>query len=644
VSRVDASLGGAVLEAVAEDTDRLDFLSGGGEMGALMRAHDWSNSSLGHPRTWPQPLRTALRLLLNTGHPMYIWWGADLACLYNDAYRRSIGAERHPGSLGMPGRQVWDEIWDIIGPQIEQVMAGRGATWNVDHLVPITRDGRLEDVYWTYSYSPIDDSSAPSGVGGVLVVCTETTEKVLAEQRLQAQVERQRRLFEQAPGFIAVLRGPEHVFEFVNLAYKQITGNRDYIGRTVREVLPDVEGQGFFELLDKVYTTGERFIARQTPLRLTPSPEGPSEERFLDFIYEPVIGESGEITGIFVEGHDVTEQKRAEAALRESEERFRIAQELSLDAFTILQALRDDTGSIIDFEWLYANPAAGRLLQHPPEALIGRRLLDVHPGDRAQSELFEQYVRLVETGEAHDIELRYEADGVSGWFRNMAVRLDDRIAVYFSDITERKHSEEKLKLLMREVDHRAKNMLALVQALIRMTRAETVPQFVAALKGRIEALGRVQTLLTDSRWRGADLGQLIRDELAPYQFGERIRSAGPTLMLPPATAQVMVLVLHELTTNAVKYGALAVPQGRLAVEWHLSDSLALQWIEEGGPVSAPPQRRGFGTTVIENSIAQQLGGTVLFDWRPAGLACEIKVPAEQLTENEDPIRIASDQE
>src|SRR4051812_43881215 len=164
----------------AVNTD-LNFLAGGGEMGALMRAHDWSRSSLGPPATWPQTLRTVVRLMLNTGHPMYIWWGADLAGLYNDAYRLSIGPERHPRSLGLPATDVWDEIWHIIGPQIDQVMSGRGATWSENALIPITRNGRLEDVYWTYSYGPIDDESAPHGVGGVLVVCTETTRTVLAE-------------------------------------------------------------------------------------------------------------------------------------------------------------------------------------------------------------------------------------------------------------------------------------------------------------------------------------------------------------------------------------------------------------------------------------------------------------------------------
>ena len=165
--------------------DDHDFLAGGGEMGALIRAYDWAKSPLGEPSTWPQGLKTSVRLLLSTGHPMFLWWGPELIQFYNDAYRRSIGPERHPSAIGQRGRECWAEIWDIIGPQIEQVMAGRGFTWHENQLVPITRYGKREDVYWTYSYGPIDDPSAPHGVGGVLVVCTETTEQVAAEQRLR---------------------------------------------------------------------------------------------------------------------------------------------------------------------------------------------------------------------------------------------------------------------------------------------------------------------------------------------------------------------------------------------------------------------------------------------------------------------------
>ncbi len=215
-----------------------DFLAGGGEMGALIRAHDWRSTPLGAPEGWPPPLRTAVRLILNSGHPMYIWWGPELRCFYNDAYRRSIGSERHPASLGRPGREVWDEIWDIIGPQIEHVMSGCGATWKENHLVPITRDGVREDVYWTYSYSPIDDQNAPNGVGGVLVVCSETTQQVLAARELEAETERLRGMFDQAPGFMALLSGPDHTFQSTNTAYLQLIGHRNLVGKSVREAVP----------------------------------------------------------------------------------------------------------------------------------------------------------------------------------------------------------------------------------------------------------------------------------------------------------------------------------------------------------------------------------------------------------------------
>jgi two-component sensor histidine kinase len=158
-----------------------DFLADGGDMGALTRAFDWSKTSLGAPQTWPQSLRVIVRLVLNSGHPMFIWWGPELIQFYNDAYRATMGPERHPSALGARGRECWDEIWDIIGPQIEHVMTGRGSTWNVDHLVPVTRHGRREDVWWTYSYAPID---LDGKVGGVLVVCNDVTSEHRAREAL----------------------------------------------------------------------------------------------------------------------------------------------------------------------------------------------------------------------------------------------------------------------------------------------------------------------------------------------------------------------------------------------------------------------------------------------------------------------------
>ena len=158
-----------------------DFLAEGGELGALTRAFDWSKTPLGPPETWPQSLRVTVRLVLTTRHPMFIWWGEELIQFYNDAYRETMGPERHPSALGARGRECWAEIWDIIGPQIEYVMTGQGATWHEDQLVPVTRHGRREDVWWTYSFGPID---LEGKVGGVLVVCRDVTSEHMAREAL----------------------------------------------------------------------------------------------------------------------------------------------------------------------------------------------------------------------------------------------------------------------------------------------------------------------------------------------------------------------------------------------------------------------------------------------------------------------------
>lgn len=310
-------------------------------MGALMGGFDWTSTELGPPETWPQALRTTVRLLLNSGHPMYIWWGPRLLCFYNDAYRQSIGPERHPGSLGQPGREVWAEIWDIIGPQIDQVMAGGPPTWHENALVPITRNGRREDVYWTYSYSPIDDDTAANRVGGVLVQCAETTQSVLSEQRRAAQVERQQRLLQQAPGFIITMRGPDHIVEFVNDAHREVFGSDDWVGKPIRDAFPSIEGQGYFEELDKVYATGVTFEARTAPVRYERVRGAPADTRYMNFIYAPIYDEHGEISGIFCDGYDVTEVEAAAVSLQRSEEQLRLAVEAAEVGFWDVDIVND---------------------------------------------------------------------------------------------------------------------------------------------------------------------------------------------------------------------------------------------------------------------------------------------------------------
>jgi PAS domain S-box-containing protein len=202
------------------------------------------------------------------------------------------------------------------------------------------------------------------------------------------------------------------------------------------------------------------------------------------------------------------------------------------------------------------------------------------------------------------------------------------------DITDRKEADERQVLLAREVDHRARNTLAVIQSIIRLTRAKSVDDYVHAVEGRIKALARAHTLLSDSRWRGADLATLVAEELAPYRAGDKIRCGGPDVSLRPATAQGLALALHELATNAAKHGGLSSPAGKVTLEWELeSEALTLHWSETGGPPVAEPSSHSFGLKVIAASIEQQLGGKAVFKWAPTGLQCQMMIPRSELAKS-----------
>jgi signal transduction histidine kinase len=313
----------------ADSGINVEFLAGGGAMGERIRAHPWAHTPLGDPQFWPRGLRTAVRVLLTTQHPIFIFWGHEHTCLYNDAYSRSLGPEKHPSILGAPGRESWEEIWPIIGPQIQQVMRGEGATWHENQLVPIVRHGALQDVYWTYSYSPIDEPEFPHGAGGVLVICTETTEQVLAERRLSAERERFVQLFDQAPTFLAVLRGPDHVVELVNPGYLKVIGHRSVVGRKLADALPDAVEQGYLALLDEVYRTGKPFSAYGAKYAAQVSSGGPIDERYVDFVYQPITDSDGAVSGVLVQGVDVTARAEADRALALDRARLDYATRLS---------------------------------------------------------------------------------------------------------------------------------------------------------------------------------------------------------------------------------------------------------------------------------------------------------------------------
>ncbi|HET7621421.1 MAG TPA: PAS domain S-box protein [Gemmatimonadaceae bacterium] len=206
------------------------LLVGGGEMGALTRAFDWSKTPVGPVEQWPRTLLTAVQIILDSRFPMFLWWGPELIQFYNDAYRPSLGAERHPSALGARGRECWAEVWPAIGPRIERVMSQGEAMWDENHRLPITRGGRLDEAYWTYSYSPVRDDDGE--VGGVIVVVQETTARVRAERRLLVSERRLHTAFEHAATGLAITE-LDGGFVQVNPSYCRITGYAaDELART----------------------------------------------------------------------------------------------------------------------------------------------------------------------------------------------------------------------------------------------------------------------------------------------------------------------------------------------------------------------------------------------------------------------------
>jgi PAS domain S-box-containing protein len=301
--------------------DALAFLQQGGQMGALMRAKDWAQTQLGPPDRWPQALRTAVALMLRTRQPTFIGWGSHLISFYNDGYIPICG-NKHPDGLGQPMSRLWGEIWDSLEPINASVLRGE-AQFFEDMPFALAGRANTDLSYFSFSYTPLLDDEGR--IAGIFCSAIETTEKVRLEQQRAQELERQQRMFKQAPGFICTLRGPEHVFDFVNDAHQRIFNRSDAVGRPVREAFPDLAGQGFYELLDQVYSTGERYVAQGLPVRLQTSPDTPEQHRRLDFIYAPIFDEGGRVSGIFCEGYDVTDAFAAQTALREQEEQLRLA-------------------------------------------------------------------------------------------------------------------------------------------------------------------------------------------------------------------------------------------------------------------------------------------------------------------------------
>jgi PAS domain S-box-containing protein len=595
---------------------KVQFLAGGGEMGERMRAYDWQASVLGDPGEWPQGLKTTLRVILTTRHPAFIFWGPSLICFYNDAYRQSLGPEKHPGALGAQGREVWPEIWSIIGPQIDQVMEGGEATWHENQLVPIVRFGAIRDVYWTYSYGPIDEPTAPKAIGGVLVLCTETTQQVLTEKRLAADRQRLAQLFEQSPTFTAVLRGPQHVFELANPGYLRLIGHRPVLGRSLAEALPDAVAQGYLTLLDRVFQSGEPFTGTGAKYTVQSSASEPAVDRYVDFVYQPIKDSDGTVSGIFVQGADVTPWVLAESALRAKEaqlEQANAALERIIDERTsqlvsretLLHTMYENSTEchavlreLADGQFCYeeVNPATLRLYGLSRDAVVGHTTDEIF-GARACE--INGHLRACL---AADAPYHYERAQGAGTVEAVAVAVPAadgrRVVVTARDVTERRRLEQELRQsqkmeavgqLTGGLAHDFNNLLAgiggsleVLRLLLKQGRVEEFDRYLisasgavkraAALTHRLLAFARRQTLdarPTDLNRLVADIEDLVRRTVGPAIALEVVGAAGLwSTLVDPNQLESALLNLCINARDAMPDG------GRLTIE------TANRWLDE----------------------------------------------------------------
>jgi PAS domain S-box-containing protein len=281
----------------------------GGLTSAEMNAFVWKDHPLGIPETWPAALKIAVNWVLASPESMYVLWGEELHFFSNDAYRPIMGP-RATRAVGTTLSALWPDVYDALMPLIRKTFGGDASL--LEHM-PITmaRYGEPEETTWSFSYTPLRDET--NTVVGIVCVTNETTQILRAQAQQARERERTVQMFRQAPSFMALLRGPEHAFEMINPAYSKLIGHRDVMGKTVAEALEDATQQGYVALLDSVYESGQAYTASSAKYAVQSQPEGAIDERYVDFVFQPLKEADGSVSSIFVEGYDVTDRIFAQA-------------------------------------------------------------------------------------------------------------------------------------------------------------------------------------------------------------------------------------------------------------------------------------------------------------------------------------------
>jgi PAS domain S-box-containing protein len=569
---------------------------------------DWASNPLGPADAWPPALRTLVSLMLASAQPTFIAWGPSHLLLYNDAYVPLLG-RKHPACLGQPYLDVWAEARQDLHKLIELVWSGQ-AVRAEDMVFVLDRHGGPEAAHFAFSGTPVHGDDG--GVAGLYCACIETTEAVRAKRHVAEENRRLARMFHQAPSFIAILSGPHHRIELANAACQRLVGGRELVGRTVAEALPEVSSQGFIRLLDEVFATGRAFHAHGTLYAVQPEPGGPVEERLLDFVYQPIADDSGAVTGILVEGVDVTDRARAEAELRHLnatlEQRIeeRTARLLSHEALirTFYQhssechavIVQTDAGS---FRYEEVNPATLKLYGMTREQVVGRTTDEVF-GAQTAAVLNTHLAACLRAGEPYRYERMQGARVVEAVATPVPHDQGDvrRLVVSARDVTAQRALEEQLRQAQKMeavgqltggLAHDFNNLLTAIsgslermQVFVAQGRTADLDRYLhaaqssakraAALTHRLLAFSRRQTLDArpcDVNRLVADMTELIRRTIGPAIELEVVGAAG--LWSIVADVNQLENALLNLCINARD----AMPDGG-----HLTIETANRWLDQ----------------------------------------------------------------
>ncbi|WP_126962820.1 hybrid sensor histidine kinase/response regulator [Xanthomonas arboricola] len=421
------------------------FPYGDSAMAQAVRAYDWAATPLGPTTQWPSPLRNAVSLMLSSPESMYVVWGDALTFFHNDAYTPILGP-RQPHALGAPLQELWADAWEAVRAPIEAAFAGRASRFE-EVPIGMNRYGTPEDTWWTFSFSPIylDDGR----VGGAFCVTNEVTDRKVAQNRLADEHERLIRLFEQAPMFMAFLSGPQHRVEFANPCYSRLIGHRDVIGKPLAEALPDLVEQGHLHRLDEVYQSGRAYAANALAYNVQAAPGGPVERRLLDLVYQPIAGADGTVSGIFVQGLDITDRIGLERAVREAEVRNRQI----LDSVMDYAIIATDLHGLVT-SW---NEGAQRILGWSEAEMLGQTLERTFtPEDVERRQILIEAAAALESGSGMDERWHVRKSGQRFWANGslMVLRDETGAAIGFVKVLRDRTAERLASEALRESERR----------------------------------------------------------------------------------------------------------------------------------------------------------------------------------------------